>query len=144
LSRGADRRHRTGAAFRVADISRDDLLDITLVRTAIEIEAIRLAIAGGDDAWEAGIVSALHQMRRHIERTGDEFREGAGGFSTGCTRGFHTALLASLWLKAPAGRAIPISMTRPIATAAVDDALVRQRQEIRPRAPVARRTHHRP
>src|SRR6267154_4738042 len=31
--------------FRVADISRDDLLDITLMRTAIEIEAIRLAIA---------------------------------------------------------------------------------------------------
>jgi DNA-binding GntR family transcriptional regulator len=63
--------------FRVADISRDDLLDITLMRTAIEIEAIRLAIAGGDDAWEAGIVSALHRMRRHIERTGDEFREGS-------------------------------------------------------------------
>src|SRR5207244_12291224 len=48
--------------FRVADVSREDLLDITCMRTAIEVEAIRLAIIHGDDAWEAGIVSALHQM----------------------------------------------------------------------------------
>ena len=33
--------------FRVADISREDLLDITLMRTAVEIEAIRLA----DHPW---------------------------------------------------------------------------------------------
>ena len=39
--------------FRVADISREDLLDITCMRTAIEVEAIRLAIIHGDDAWEA-------------------------------------------------------------------------------------------
>src|ERR1700760_539007 len=63
--------------FRVADVSREDLLDITRMRTVVEIEALRLAIALGDDAWEAGVLSALHQMRRHIERTGKEFREGA-------------------------------------------------------------------
>ena len=79
--------------FSVADISRDDLLDITLMRTAVEIEAIRLAITHGDDAWEAGIVSALHQMRRHIERTGNEFSEGADDFDR-LHKGFHTALLA--------------------------------------------------
>src|SRR3984893_13786124 len=61
--------------FRVADVSRDDLLDITRMRTVVEIEALRLAIAQGDDAWEAEVLSALHQMRRHIQRTGDEFRE---------------------------------------------------------------------
>ena len=64
------------------------------MRTAVEVEAIRLAIAHGDDAWEAGIVSALHQMRRHIERTGDEFREGAEDFDR-LHKGFHTALLAA-------------------------------------------------
>jgi GntR family transcriptional regulator, carbon starvation induced regulator len=80
--------------FRVADISREDLLDITCMRTAIEVEAIRLAIIHGDDAWEAGIVSALHQMRRHIERTGDEFREGAEDFDR-LHKGFHTAMLAA-------------------------------------------------
>lgn len=79
--------------FRVADISREDLLDITTMRSAVEVEAIRLAIIHGDDAWEAGIVSALHQMRRHIERTGDEFREGAEDFDR-LHKGFHTALLA--------------------------------------------------
>jgi DNA-binding GntR family transcriptional regulator len=80
--------------FRVADVSRDDLLDITRMRTVVELEAVRLAIAHGDDAWEAGIVSALHQMRRHIQRTGDEFREGAPDFDR-LHKGFHTALLAA-------------------------------------------------
>jgi DNA-binding GntR family transcriptional regulator len=80
--------------FRVADVSREDLLDITRMRTVVEIEALQLAIAQGDDAWEAGIVSALHQMRRHIERTGNEFREGAPDFDR-LHKGFHTALLAA-------------------------------------------------
>lgn len=78
--------------FRVAKISRDDLLDITRMRTVIEIEALRLAIGLGDDAWEAGILGALHQMRRHIERTADAFREGAPEFDR-LHKGFHTALL---------------------------------------------------
>jgi len=80
--------------FRVAEVSREDLADITCMRTAIEKEAVRLAIIHGDDAWEASIVSALHQMRRHIERTGNEFREGAADFDR-LHKGFHTALLAA-------------------------------------------------
>jgi GntR family transcriptional regulator, carbon starvation induced regulator len=80
--------------FRVAEVSREDLLDITRMRTVIEIEALRLAMAQGDDAWEAGILSALHQMRRHIERTGNEFREGAPDFDQLHKR-FHSTLLAA-------------------------------------------------
>src|SRR5712691_1546844 len=80
--------------FRVADVSREDLLDITRMRTVVEIEALRLAMAQGDDAWEAGILSALHQMRRHIQRTGNEFHEGAPDFDR-LHKGFHTALLAA-------------------------------------------------
>jgi GntR family carbon starvation induced transcriptional regulator len=80
--------------FRVADISREDLLDITQMRTVVEIEALRLAIQHGDDAWEAAIISALHQMRRHIERTGNEFREGAPDFDR-LHKAFHTSLLAA-------------------------------------------------
>src|ERR1700716_2221939 len=80
--------------FRVADVSREDLADITCMRTAVEIEAVRLAIVNGDDAWEASILSALHQMRRHIERTGNEFREGAEDFDR-LHKGFHTALLGA-------------------------------------------------
>src|ERR1700716_1163092 len=48
--------------FRVADVSREDLEDITRIRTVIEIEALRLAIAQGDDAWGGGIFSARHRM----------------------------------------------------------------------------------
>ena len=80
--------------FRVAEISREDLLDITRMRTVVEIEALRLAIQHGDDAWEAGIISALHQMRRHIERTGNDFREGAPEFDR-LHKAFHTSLLAA-------------------------------------------------
>jgi DNA-binding GntR family transcriptional regulator len=80
--------------FRVAEVSREDLADITCMRAAVEKEAVRLAIIHGDDAWEAGIVSALHQMRRHIERTGNEFREGAADFDR-LHKGFHTALLVA-------------------------------------------------
>jgi GntR family carbon starvation induced transcriptional regulator len=80
--------------FRVADISREDLADITRMRSVVEMEALRLAIEHGDDAWEAGILGALHQMRRHIDRTGDEFREGAPDFDK-LHKGFHTALLAA-------------------------------------------------
>lgn len=80
--------------FRVADVSREDLSDITQMRTVIEIEALRLAMAHGDDAWEAGVLSALHQMSRYIQRTEDEFREGAPAFDR-LHKGFHTALLAA-------------------------------------------------
>ncbi|MEY2505029.1 MAG: GntR family transcriptional regulator, carbon starvation induced regulator [Verrucomicrobiota bacterium] len=80
--------------FRVADISRDDLLDITRMRTVVELEALRLAILHGDDAWEAGILGTLHQMRRHIQRTGNDFREGAPEFDR-LHKDFHTSLLAA-------------------------------------------------
>src|ERR1700710_2256247 len=80
--------------FRVADVSREDLEDITRIRTVVEIEALRLAIEQGDDAWEAGIVSALHQMRRHIQRTGNAFREGAPDFDR-LHKAFHTTLLTA-------------------------------------------------
>lgn len=80
--------------FRVAEVSRDDLLDITRMRTVVEMEALQLAIANGDDAWEAGILGALHQMRRYIERHTADFREGAPDFDR-IHKAFHTALLAA-------------------------------------------------
>jgi DNA-binding GntR family transcriptional regulator len=80
--------------FRVADVSRDDLLDITRMRTAVELEALRLAMANGDDAWEGGVIAALHRMRKHIERTGNEFSEGATDFDR-LHKAFHTSLLAA-------------------------------------------------
>lgn len=79
--------------FRVAEISRDDLLDITQMRTVIEMEALQRAMAHGGDDREAGMLSALHRMRRHIERTGDAFHEGTAEFDL-LHKNFHTSLLA--------------------------------------------------
>jgi DNA-binding GntR family transcriptional regulator len=50
--------------FRVAEMGRDDLEDILRMRTLIECEGLRLAIAKGDDLWEAQIVAALHRLRK--------------------------------------------------------------------------------
>jgi GntR family carbon starvation induced transcriptional regulator len=78
--------------FRVASVSREDLFDITRMRVVIEVEALRLAMENGGDAWEANILSALHRLRRYIERVGVKFREGAEDFDA-LHKGFHTALL---------------------------------------------------
>lgn len=80
--------------FRVAEVSHDDLRDITRMRTVVELEALRLAIANGDDVWEAGILGTLHQMQRYVERNGDQFREGAEDFDR-LHKAFHTSLLAA-------------------------------------------------
>jgi DNA-binding GntR family transcriptional regulator len=78
--------------FRVADVSRDDLADITKIRSVIEVEALRLSMQHGGDAWEAGIIAALHQLRRHVERSGKHFSEGAEDFDR-LHKGFHTSIL---------------------------------------------------
>lgn len=55
--------------FRVTEVSRSDLLDLTFVRRNIEITALRASIENGDDEWEGNVVAAFHrlslaQMRR--------------------------------------------------------------------------------
>ncbi|MGY4307003.1 GntR family carbon starvation induced transcriptional regulator [Bradyrhizobium sp. USDA 4369] len=80
--------------FRVAEVSRDDLVDITRMRTVVEKEALRLAMLNGGDPWEASIVAALHQMRRYIQRMQSEFSEGTPEFDR-LHKAFHTALLSA-------------------------------------------------
>src|SRR3954470_23774335 len=80
--------------FRVASVTREDLFDTTRMRVIVDVGALRLAMQNGGDAWEANILSALHQMRRHIGRVGDKFREGTADFDA-LHKGFHTALLAA-------------------------------------------------
>lgn len=48
--------------FRVPLISLTDLLDVTRTRAMIESEAMRLSMRNGDDAWEANVVAAYHQL----------------------------------------------------------------------------------
>lgn len=80
--------------FRVADISRADLEDITRVRILVETEALRAAMRDGDDIWEAGIVAALHRFRACLERAPPTMHEGAPEFDA-LHKSFHTALIAA-------------------------------------------------
>jgi GntR family carbon starvation induced transcriptional regulator len=78
--------------FRVAEISPEDLIDITCARIAVETEALRLSIIRGDARWEGDIVSCLHQMTRSLEGTLDLTDE-PPGFED-LHKDFHIALIS--------------------------------------------------
>lgn len=50
--------------FRVAPISRRDLLDLTRTRQQIEPLALRASIQHGNVAWEGEVTAALHRLER--------------------------------------------------------------------------------
>lgn len=54
--------------FSVPPVSLTELTDLSSSRQIIEGEALRLAIAYGDAAWEGHMLSCLHQLKREIER----------------------------------------------------------------------------
>ncbi len=80
--------------FRVAPISRSDLEDIIRTRTLVEVEALRLSMANGDDAWEANIVAALYRLNKAGQGHGEEAPEGATMFDA-VHKAFHMALIAA-------------------------------------------------
>jgi GntR family transcriptional regulator, carbon starvation induced regulator len=80
--------------FRVSEVSRADLEDITRLRSLIECEALRRSIALGDGAWEGAIVAALHQLRRYAMQNGAGLREGRPDFDA-LHKAFHTSLIAA-------------------------------------------------
>jgi DNA-binding GntR family transcriptional regulator len=79
--------------FRVARVSREDLEDITRIRTLIEVEALRLSMEKVADEWEAGVVAAIHRLRRFVSRSRSALHEGSDEFDT-VHKAFHTALIA--------------------------------------------------
>ncbi|NOV23952.1 FCD domain-containing protein [Cupriavidus necator] len=50
--------------FRVAELSPEELLDITRVRQQIETSALRDAIVSADITWEGEVVAAHHRLTR--------------------------------------------------------------------------------
>lgn len=80
--------------FRVADISRNDLEDITRLRVLIEREALRLSMLRGDDAWESEVLGSLHMLRRHVAQHKKNFAEGSDEFDQR-HKGFHSAILSA-------------------------------------------------
>lgn len=53
--------------FRVAPISRADILDLTRTRQQIETLALRAAIIHGDITWEGEVTAALHRLLRSVQ-----------------------------------------------------------------------------
>jgi DNA-binding GntR family transcriptional regulator len=53
--------------FRVADISRSDLQDITRMRLLLDVQALESAMQRGDAEWEAAIVAAHYKLDK-LER----------------------------------------------------------------------------
>lgn len=54
--------------FRVASLTREDLVALTEARVHIESLVLRLAVERGDVAWEVSVVAAHHQLMRTPQR----------------------------------------------------------------------------
>jgi DNA-binding GntR family transcriptional regulator len=50
--------------FRVSEVSREDLLDLTQARITIESQALSKAIEIGDAEWESQVLAAYHRLSR--------------------------------------------------------------------------------
>ncbi len=86
--------------FRVAPMSRADLLDLTGVRQRLESWALGEAIARGDVEWEARIVSAHHRLAR-LSRTAPGDGRALDDTWESLHQDFHRALVSacgSPWL----------------------------------------------
>ena len=55
--------------FRVAPVSREELVDLTATRLELEGLAVGLAIEKGDDFWEAEIVARFHELSKRSSHT---------------------------------------------------------------------------
>lgn len=81
--------------YRVAPVSRDELQDLTHVRTHIENECLELAIRTGDYTWEAAIVGSSHRLLRISQ---DDQVDGTEPFGTrwrAAHYDFHFSLVAA-------------------------------------------------
>ena len=55
--------------YRVAVVSRADLIDLAEVRSDIEVLAITRSMRKGNDAWEGQIIAALHELGKRSKLT---------------------------------------------------------------------------
>jgi len=80
--------------FRVAPLTAAGVSDLARVRTLVECEALRDAIAHGSDAWEAQVVAAGHALALAERRLGDQPRSLDDDWSAR-HRAFHLSLYAA-------------------------------------------------
>lgn len=86
--------------FRVSPVSREDLLDLTRVRTEIECLALRQSIEHGDVEWEARVIATHHRLTRMKLTSAGNPRKLSDAWET-IHQDFHMALISacrSRWL----------------------------------------------
>ncbi len=89
-----------GRGFRVAPVSRADLLDISALRVDFEKRALEDAIRHGDDTWEIRVLSTFHLLDKMEARPLADRLKDASRW-TQVHREFHEALVSacrSRWL----------------------------------------------
>lgn len=83
--------------YRVVPVSRENLAEVIMLRSELEVMALRQSIAHGDLEWESNVIRALHRLT-HTSRDND----GLDAWEAAHT-GFHTALVS--------GCAMPLLIT---------------------------------
>jgi DNA-binding GntR family transcriptional regulator len=88
-----------GRGFRAAQISTEELKELTYLRILLEGDALRHSVLNGDDEWEGRIVSAFHKLRlieERIPETGDAAADVVSNADDWSARHreFHMALLS--------------------------------------------------
>ena len=86
--------------FKVADMSMEDLEDVTNMRILLENQALTRSIETGDDTWEANILAAFHRLSKIEAEQPLEERDPIEWEKRNAA--FHSALLGackSKWLK---------------------------------------------
>jgi DNA-binding GntR family transcriptional regulator len=85
--------------FRVAEVSADDLVDLTKARIWAEVSALRSAICVGDRNWEANILASAHRLgdRPNFRKSGKSYVLDEDWETD--HREFHTALVAACPIK---------------------------------------------
>lgn len=86
--------------FAVVGLDIAEFKDLNIARTAVEMEALRLSAARGDDAWEAGVVSAAYRMAKEDDRLGAADSDTLDSWEV-ANEAFHSAMVAacgSNWL----------------------------------------------
>ena len=53
--------------FFVTPLSSHEIQDLFKIRRLIEIEAFKLAMKNGDDAWEGSVISEAHQLKKMLK-----------------------------------------------------------------------------
>ena len=82
---GEDRR-----GFRVAPLTEDDFVDLTMLRKEIEVLAVTRSVERGSDMWEADLVRSFHHMSLATSASRSMLPEWSGRHQA-----FHEALVSA-------------------------------------------------